>query len=314
MARNKATQQNIDGSDLFNYPDKRIRNNDGSGNGTPVDESVYGDIHEFFAKVMRDSKTPFNGVPDNTTNGYQLYDSFMMLAGKNDLIQNIFSPAIDTVSLPIPLGSLKSNETLQFKSTFDSTVSMIITKGSDNASKPLMILGSFKSGQMVRAVNNQNYISLTGLYDAQVLPDLIQTITTIQTTFASLTKFLSVFSPGGGMVLWNKPANQIPNGWAEVVDWRGRLPTGWNPAETEFDYVGKNGGSKDRLITKQNLPNITLKYTNTRQGNPDNGRGGYNGGNNHMTDTEFQTEPLGSGVPLNILGPYRTVVFIEFVG
>ena len=50
MARNKALQPNIDGSDLTNYPDKRIRNNDGSGNGTPVNEQVYGDIHEFFGK------------------------------------------------------------------------------------------------------------------------------------------------------------------------------------------------------------------------------------------------------------------------
>jgi len=33
-------------------------------------------------------------------------------------------------------------------------------------------------------------------------------------TIHKLSKVLSVFIPGGGMVLWNKPVEDIPSGWA----------------------------------------------------------------------------------------------------
>ena len=32
-----------------NYPYGRIKDNTGAGDGTPVNEFVYGDIHQFFA-------------------------------------------------------------------------------------------------------------------------------------------------------------------------------------------------------------------------------------------------------------------------
>lgn len=57
------------------YPDGRIQNDDGSGNGTPVTEAVYGDFHQFFAKLLRDAGIAANNLPDNTTNEFQLNDA-----------------------------------------------------------------------------------------------------------------------------------------------------------------------------------------------------------------------------------------------
>ena len=44
---------NVDNSDPTNYPDGRLKDNTGTGNGTPVNRSVYSDIHSNISKMMR---------------------------------------------------------------------------------------------------------------------------------------------------------------------------------------------------------------------------------------------------------------------
>ena len=56
---------NVDNSDLSNYPDGRIKNDTGAGNGTPVNESVYGDAHQTIAKLMRLYNITGNKIHDN---------------------------------------------------------------------------------------------------------------------------------------------------------------------------------------------------------------------------------------------------------
>ena len=75
MARNKATLQNIDLSNPSDYLNGRIKDNTGSGDGTPVNERVYGDFHQLVAKLMNLSGLAFNNLPENETNGYQFIDS-----------------------------------------------------------------------------------------------------------------------------------------------------------------------------------------------------------------------------------------------
>lgn len=55
------------------YPYGDIKDDDGSGNGTPVNRLVYADLHQFFAKMMDVAAVVFNGLPDNVTNGFQLF-------------------------------------------------------------------------------------------------------------------------------------------------------------------------------------------------------------------------------------------------
>lgn len=314
MARDKALQVNIDGSDPGNYPHKRIRNNDGSGNGTPVNEQVYGDQHEFFGKIMDDSKTPFNNLPDNVTNGYQYYDSLMSLAGKNDLIADIIQTSVSILSIPAKVSALKLNESIIYKTSFDSAPTMNLIQGIDGNSKQLSIVGTWKSGQFVRIINYANVVHITGLYDSQYVPNLAETITNITTQFTNWSKIMAVFVSNGAMVFWNKPANQIPTGWQEVQNWRGRIPVGLDETQGEFSTLGKEGGSKSVAIEKTNLPNIQL------------GIGLYDKGGAYQDDApldnvgpivngnQIKTEILGQKTPLNILNPYRTVLFIEFIG
>ena len=91
MARDKALQANIDGSDPVNYPNKRIKNNTGAGDGTPVNEQVYGDIHETFAKLMRRALLSYNHLPENETKGYQYIQALEFLATDNDKIKTMYA-------------------------------------------------------------------------------------------------------------------------------------------------------------------------------------------------------------------------------
>ena len=53
MARDKKFAPNIDNSQPLVYPNGRIQDNTGSGNGTPVNNYVYSDLHEMKDKLMR---------------------------------------------------------------------------------------------------------------------------------------------------------------------------------------------------------------------------------------------------------------------
>lgn len=114
----------------------------------------------------------------------------------------------------------------------------------------------------------------------------------------------------GGMVLWNRPAIDIPAGWQEVVDWRGRLPMGYNPDDVLFNTVGEFGGSKNKTLNISEIPEISLPYDKTTLGLD------FGSGSTRSSYTAKTTDNLafGGGQEFSILNPYRVVVFIEYIG
>lgn len=323
MARNKATQPNIDNSNPALYPDARIRDNDGSGNGTPVNEAVYGDIHEFLAKIMRDSKTNYNDLPDNTQNGYQLYDALMSLAGKNDLIQVATRIDVNTLSVPVKISTLKINETIQFRAAEDSGAYTTI-RGVDSVSKTLSVTGTYKAGDLVQIINTQTSVIIFGLYNTQTAPNIIQRLTDIESAFVTYQKIMQIFVGGGGMVFFNRPANQIPAGWAEVVNWRGRFPVGLDISQTEFNTLGDLGigGAKKVSLTANQLPKIIGNFE-TISGNGTSPSGVFtrpyanaasiSGGSSNFSHIGVAMQ-FGNNEMHENLPPYKTVLFIEYVG
>lgn len=137
-------------------------------------------------------------------------------------------------------------------------------------------------------------------------------VTTLQTKVEELEKKAAVFQSGGGMVLWNKPASQIPVGWQEVVDWRGRIPAGFDPADDDFKPMGKEAGSKTVALTAENNGPHThdLKLNTNFTGD---GYFAMERGNSEVL-SNFVTESSGEGAPFSIMNPYRVVMFIEYVG
>lgn len=131
--------------------------------------------------------------------------------------------------------------------------------------------------------------------------------------YESIKTFMSAFTNGGGMVLWNKPFNEIPQGWREVADWRGRLPMGYDPTQTEFNMVGKYGGAKAIVQTIQQMPKhahlMPYQIVIASEGQAKNQA--YHRVNGNYVD-RYSYEAGGSEA-MNILNPYRVVVFIELI-
>lgn len=171
MATNKKNAPNIDDSDLVNYPDGRIRDNTGSGDGTPVNRLLYSDLHEFFAKLMRLAAITYSDLPDNETNGYQLVDAAIALAGKNDFIAPIITEG-GVIQIVLKLSTLKPGEALICKAGFNFTTETTI-KGTESSTKNVVVPSQFKTGDYIRMINGDTEITLVRLADALNINTLV---------------------------------------------------------------------------------------------------------------------------------------------
>ena len=82
---------NVDGASS-DYPNGRIKNKNltSGAPGTPVVEELYGDIIQFFQKLMIEAGLSPNDIPDNVTNGYQLFQAFLENV-KNQQVARVLS-------------------------------------------------------------------------------------------------------------------------------------------------------------------------------------------------------------------------------
>ncbi len=169
--RKLSTNPNVDNSDLTNYPDGRINNNDGSDNGTPVNERVYGDLHQTIAKLMRLYGIEANNLPDNETNGFQIVEALKALASKNDYILAL-SISGGFLNVPIKLLSMNDNEQVICKcgSNFGTETQI---KGSDASTLNVTVEGSFKANEYVRLIKTSSGVTLVRLADNSSLDSMV---------------------------------------------------------------------------------------------------------------------------------------------
>nr|WP_299067191.1 hypothetical protein [uncultured Allomuricauda sp.] len=171
MARDKGVLTNIDKSNPPAYPNGRIKDNTGADDGTPVNEFVYGDFHELMAKLMRLAGITYNGQPDNEINGYQLLEALSANPSKNDYVLDI-SSANGKLSVPVKVGTLKTNESIICKSTIDFASETLI-RGSDNTDKSITKVGNTKTGEYVQLINTASSIILIRLANATSLDAMV---------------------------------------------------------------------------------------------------------------------------------------------
>jgi len=162
--RNKANLTNIDKSTPSVYPNGRIQDNTGAGNGTPVNEEVYGDFHEMKDKLMRRYNIVHNDLPDNETNGYQFIEALQALPSKNDFSLTLTNSSTTVLRVPLKLGRLQNNEVFILRSQVDR-ISQGTIRGSDNVIKSVQFLGNFKSGEFVRMINTSFNVILVRMVD-----------------------------------------------------------------------------------------------------------------------------------------------------
>jgi len=165
------SNSNVDNSDLTNYPDGRVKDNDGSGNGTPVNRNVYGDLHTTISKLMRLYAIIPNGLPDNETNGFQIIEALSALASKNDFIYPMTTNGT-VLNVGIKLSSMKDNEFIVCLANFNKASETQIT-GIGAGSFTIAYSGSFKTNEYVRVIKTVSGVSIIRLADAVSLDAMV---------------------------------------------------------------------------------------------------------------------------------------------
>lgn len=96
--RKLVNKPNVDPPDST-FPYGRIKDRSGVTHGTPVTERVYGDMHQFFEKLLADATLIGNDLPDNAYNGFQLNEAVARL-----LKMNLISAGLGGVDVADGLG------------------------------------------------------------------------------------------------------------------------------------------------------------------------------------------------------------------
>ena len=129
--------------------------------------------------------------------------------------------------------------------------------------------------------------------------------------------------PIGLIALWGKPANEIPAGWREYVNLRGKMPIGLDPdyvkkPEDSQDYhlnsLLKQGGERSHKLTIEEMPRHSHNVENIPRVVTDTDRGGLSSHFSLDDTTSRTSSSTGGDQPHNNMPPYRVVQFIEYVG
>jgi len=117
--------------------------------------------------------------------------------------------------------------------------------------------------------------------------------------------------PLGLIAIWGRPLDEIPAGWEEYVNLRGRMPIGLNPDDPDFANLGNPGGNKTRTLSIPELPAISFKYQKAK---PGRGYRTATDDNPLSLLEEANTNTIGEGRAFDIMNPHRIVHFIKYVG
>lgn len=110
----------------------------------------------------------------------------------------------------------------------------------------------------------------------------------------------------GGIVFpFRKPADQIPAGWKECTDFRGKVIVGWNPNDADFKTLGGELGEKTHRLTLDEIPPHSHKQRWI------SGSGGADGNKGNLNDGYADTSTVGGGLAHNNIQPSRIALFIE---
>ncbi|MBD1394255.1 hypothetical protein [Mucilaginibacter glaciei] len=117
----------------------------------------------------------------------------------------------------------------------------------------------------------------------------------------------------GGKVFWGRPASEIPPGWQEYTAMRGTFPMAQDPDDEDFDAaIGTTAGAKSVKLVKENIPELDFERPRKVD---DVDRGGTR---SKWSLDDVETGKIGTPdfnmKNVELMNPYRIIMWIEFVG
>ena len=264
-------------------------------------------------------------------NAYSLFNHFGHLAGNKVIISGC-----EEIGNTITPGTVFINgELFPFEGgAKDSTVFIKEVTNEvtfeDGFLRPLEIIRSVAFGRSVpeKTFNWEDFKRVNNLQEIEDRKAEKQALEDLKGEVERL-KLQKQAVPIGLIALWGKPASEIPAGWREYVNLRGKMPIGLDPdyvkkPEDSQDYglnqVLKQGGERSHKLTIAEMPKHKHDAVNDGSGNDSDSRGAGTAFNMdfwevvHNRRNVIQIEPTGGDQPHNNMPPYRVVQFIEYVG
>ena len=256
-------------------------------------------------------------------NAYSLFNHFGHLAGNKAIISgceetgNTISPGtvyINGELFPFE-GGAKDDTVFIKKVTNEVTFE-------DGFLRPLEVIRSVAFGRSVpeKTFNWEDFQRVTNLQD-------LGKNKTDNTETEKLLKRIEKLEkqkqavPIGLIALWGKPANEIPAGWREYVNLRGKMPIGLDPdyvkkPEDSQDYqlnsLLKQGGERSHKLTIEEMPRHSHNVENIPRVVTDIDRGGLSSHFSLDDTTSRTSSSTGGDQSHNNMPPYRVVQFIEY--
>lgn len=115
---------------------------------------------------------------------------------------------------------------------------------------------------------------------------------------------------GGVVFPWRKPANEIPAGWKECTDFRGKVIVGQDPNDVDFASLGGEIGEKKHQLTEAELPKHSHKIPLFANGSASGNAIGHPDNYIDWKRTVNSWE-AGGNQPHNNIQPSRIAMYIE---